>query len=202
MDLRIRTAHIVFAAILERLYTSRAVHGPGNRETGVIRRTGRGKRSTKHFDRPDYVHGGVYTSTLTADHNPWIVNGITLNSGELTFASAGSSIQFDGTSPFITQLSRDSMITAPIILGQTTTYSMPNDPGPFNPDNFAVTVSGSISGAGGLVMQDGELMLTGANSSSKVPRSAVRRWVCEPSMGNRILTVPLMYKPSGLEQAR
>ncbi len=170
MDLRIRTAHIVFAAILGTIPTiSRAANytwtGQSGNWSDPANWAGGNVPQSTSTDQITFT-GGVYTSTLTADHNPWIVNGITLNSGELTFASAGSSIQFDGTSPFITQLGCDSMITAPIILGQTTTYSMPNDPGPFNPDNFAVTVSGSISGAGGLVMQDGELMLTGANSFS------------------------------------
>jgi hypothetical protein len=95
------------------------------------------------------VFTGVgYTSTVTADHDPWVVNGLTLNGQAFTVAAGNTSgIQLDGALPFIAQLGSVATISSPVVLGQTATLSMGFDPGSSNPTGYLVTMSGAISGA-------------------------------------------------------
>ena len=109
--------------------------------------------------------GFSYTSTVTADHDPWVVNGLTLNTQAITLAAGNTSgIQLDGALPFIAQLGDVATISSPVVLGQTATLSMGYDPGSANPTGFLVTMSGAISGAGGLNVNSGEWVLASANS--------------------------------------
>ncbi len=109
--------------------------------------------------------GNIFTSTVTAAHDPWVVNGLTFNGSNITIGTSNAAgIQLDGASPFITQLAGAATINSPVVLGQTVTFSMPYNPGYVYTSNISVTMSGPISGAGGLTLNSGDLVLGSANS--------------------------------------
>src|SRR5271154_1779199 len=129
MNLRTRTAPIVFAAILGALpsvgkatdYTWIAGSGNWNDPTRWV-----GGNIPQDLPSDQiFFPGSTYSTTVTTDNNPWIVNGITFSdTGTVTIKNTNSSgIQFDGPLPFITLEPLDNasnaMINGPVIFAQT-----------------------------------------------------------------------------------
>ncbi len=111
---------------------------------------------------------GDYTSTVTADHDPWIVNGITFTGNTVTINNTNSAgIQFDGSSPYIIELGTGSdhaIINSPVILAQTLTYAPTSGVTGVAPNGAALTFNGPVSGPGGLIIQSSNVTLNSANS--------------------------------------
>jgi hypothetical protein len=117
---------------------------------------------------------GTFTATLTPDHDPQVLNGITfIPTGTITLNTTNTNgLQFDGPNPFIirnafTSSTNNVVFATPVRLNQTLTISMPltgNFNSPSLPSLPSMAFNAPISGPGGLNILSGTVQLNAQNS--------------------------------------